>query len=109
MFVYIRSDAFVIVVTKKLVLQQPKTSQQSVRKPYRPLLLFNISSHKQRKCLIVDFRFFVAKRSVHLQDNRLFAAKRSVHLLDNRLFVAKGYVHLQHNRLFAAKGSVLTA
>ena len=39
MFVYIRSAAFVIVVTQK----RPKTSQQSVRKPYRPFLLFNIS------------------------------------------------------------------
>ena len=41
MFVYIRSAAFVIVVTQKLVLQQSKTSQQSVLKPYCPLLLFN--------------------------------------------------------------------
>jgi len=43
MFVYIRSAAFVIVVAQKLVLQQSKNAKQIVRKPYRPLLLFNIS------------------------------------------------------------------
>ena len=38
-FVYIRSAAFIIVVTQKIVLQQSKNV--TARKPYRPLLVFN--------------------------------------------------------------------
>ena len=48
MFVYIRSAAFVSVVTQKQFFSSPKTSQQSVRKPYRPLILFNISLQKKQ-------------------------------------------------------------
>ena len=76
MFVYIRSAAFVIVVLHKLVLQQSKNSQLSVRKPYRPLLLFNspciyyticfscMQGNHARKVILEVYAFFVLQRTV---------------------------------------------
>ena len=60
MFVYIRSTAFVIVVTQKLVLQQ---SKNVTAKTYRPLLVFYSPSPSvyfiQVSNLHVEYSLFV--------------------------------------------------
>ena len=42
---------FILLLRKKVL--SPKTSQQSVRNPYRPLLLFNISLHISKHDTII--------------------------------------------------------
>ena len=55
MFVYIRSAAFVTVVTQKLVLQQSKNVTAKCTETQSPLLLFNSPCFRLRVINLTEF------------------------------------------------------